>query len=641
MKKALAIVLAAAMAFGMAACGGNTTSTNTSTGTSTSTAGTSTAGEGKVYYLNFKPEQADDWVELAAEYTKQTGVPVDVVTAASNTYESTLKAEMAKSNAPTLFQVNGPVGLASWKDYCYNLADSELYSHLSSDSFALKEGDNVYGIAYVIETYGLIYNKALLNEYMAKDYAVIKSVDELNNFETLKAVAEDITAHKDDLGFAAFTSAGMDSSSDWRFKTHLANLPVYYEYKADGITSTAAIKGTYLENYKNIWDLYINNATCQPTMLGSKTGDEAASEFAMGEAVFYQNGTWAYNDIKDYEVADEDMGMMPIYIGAEGEENQGLCTGSENYWCVNSKASAEDIQATLDFVNWCVTSDTGREAVIKSVDELNNFETLKAVAEDITAHKDDLGFAAFTSAGMDSSSDWRFKTHLANLPVYYEYKADGITSTAAIKGTYLENYKNIWDLYINNATCQPTMLGSKTGDEAASEFAMGEAVFYQNGTWAYNDIKDYEVADEDMGMMPIYIGAEGEENQGLCTGSENYWCVNSKASAEDIQATLDFVNWCVTSDTGREALKEMGFVCPFDTYTQEYLPENPLVLAANEDVAAGHDTVDWCFTTMPSEEWKNGVGAALLEYAQGTQDWSAVQTAFVDGWATEYQAANG
>ena len=450
MKKALAIVLAAAMAFGMAACGGNTTSTNTSTGTSTSTAGTSTAGEGKVYYLNFKPEQADDWVELAAEYTKQTGVPVDVVTAASNTYESTLKAEMAKSNAPTLFQVNGPVGLASWKDYCYNLADSELYSHLSSDSFALKEGDNVYGIAYVIETYGLIYNKALLNEYMAKDYAVIKSVE-----------------------------------------------------------------------------------------------------------------------------------------------------------------------------------------------ELNNFETLKAVAEDITAHKDDLGFAAFTSAGMDSSSDWRFKTHLANLPVYYEYKADGITSTAAIKGTYLENYKNIWDLYINNATCQPTMLGSKTGDEAASEFAIGEAVFYQNGTWAYNDIKDYEVADEDMGMMPIYIGAEGEENQGLCTGSENYWCVNSKASAEDIQATLDFVNWCVTSDTGREALKEMGFVCPFDTYTQEYLPENPLVLAANEDVAAGHDTVDWCFTTMPSEEWKNGVGAALLEYAQGTQDWSAVQTAFVDGWATEYQAANG
>ena len=43
---------------------------------------------------------------------------------------------------------------------------------------------------------------------------------------------------------------------------------------------------------------------------------------------------------------------------------------------------------------------------------------------------------------------------------------------------------------------------------------------------------------------------------------------------------------------------------------------------------------------MPSENWKNGVGSALLEYAQGTGDWDGVTTAFVDGWATEYAAAN-
>ena len=158
------------------------------------------------------------------------------------------------------------------------------------------------------------------------------------------------------------------------------------------------------------------------------------------------------------------------------------------------------------------------DASIKSIDDLNNFQALKTVAEEIQAHKDDLGVeGAFTSAGMDSSSDWRFKTHLANLPIYYEYKADGIDSTDAIKGTYLDNYKQIWDLYLNNSTCEPSMISSKTGDDAASEFALGEAVFYQNGTWAYNDIKDNEVADEDMGMLPIYIGVDGEENQGLCT----------------------------------------------------------------------------------------------------------------------------
>ena len=290
--------------------------------------------EGSVYYLNFKPEQADQWVELGEKYTEETGVPVTVVTAASGTYESTLKSEMAKDEAPTLFQVNGPVGLASWKDYCYDLKDTEIYKQLTSEEFALTNEDgSVPGIAYVIETYGLIYNKALLNDYFETDGAVVKSVEEINSFDTLKAVADDIQAKKDDLGIeGAFASAGFDASSDWRFKTHLANLPIYYEYQADGIDSTDAIKGTYLENFKNIFDLYITDSTCEPSVLSSKTGEDAASEFALGDAVFYQNGTWAYNDVKDNEVADVDMGMLPIYIGVEGEENQGLCTGSENYW---------------------------------------------------------------------------------------------------------------------------------------------------------------------------------------------------------------------------------------------------------------------------------------------------------------------
>lgn len=433
MKKVLSVALSAAMVAGMAAV-------------------PASAEGGKVYYLNFKPEQAEQWEDLAAAYTEETGVEVTVVTAASGTYESTLKSEMAKSEAPTLFQVNGPVGLATWKDYCLDLKDSEVYKNLKSDDFALvNEDGSVSGIAYVIETYGIIYNKALMNAYFETEGAVVTSMDEINNFDTFKAVVEDIQAKKDDLG-----------------------------------------------------------------ILG-----------------------------------------------------------------------------------------------------------------------------AFTSAGMDSSSDWRFKTHLANLPIYYEYEADGIGSTDAIKGTYLDNYKAIWDLYINNATCEPTMLSGKTGEDAASEFALGEAVFYQNGTWAYGDIQDNEVADEDLGMMPIYIGAEGEENQGLCTGSENYWCVNSQASEEDIQATLDFLNWVVTSETGKEALtQEMGFVTPFSSIGDEYAPANPLVIAANEDIAAGHTAVAWCFTTMPSENWKNGVGSALLEYAQGTGEWDGVVSAFVDGWATEYAAAN-
>ncbi len=395
MKKALALVLAGAMALSLAACG--STPSSTATSGSTPASGASTAS-GKVYYLNFKPEQDQQWQDLAKVYTEQTGVPVEVVTAASGNYETTLMAEMGKSDAPTLFQVNGPVGLANWKDYCYDLSGSDIYSQLTSDAYALKEGDTVYGIGYVIESYGLIVNKTLLAE---AGY----TVEDIQSFEDLKAVAEDITARKDELGFAAFTSAGMDGSSDWRYKTHLANLPIYFEYQDEGITSTDAIKGTYLDNYKNIWDLYINNSTCDPSELAAKTGDDSRNEFLAGEAVFFQNGSWEYANLTgEGKFTDDDLAMIPIYIGVGDEADQGLCTGTENYWCVNNMASEEDIQATLDFINWCVTSEEGTTAM---ANEMGFVIPFKGAAESPNLFvKQD---AEMTAAGKTPVS-WNFTT---------------------------------------------------------------------------------------------------------------------------------------------------------------------------------------------------------------------------------------
>ena len=394
-KKILALVLAASMAGGMlAGCGSTSGGDETAKGDKSS---------GKVYYLNFKPEQADQWVELAKEYTDETGVQVDVQTAASGTYESQLKSEMAKDEAPTLFQVNGPVGLATWKDYCYDLSGSDVYKDVESDDYVLKDGDAVDGIAYVIETYGLIYNKALLNKYFELPDASIKSIDDLNNFQALKTAAEEIQAHKDDLGVeGAFTSAGMDSSSDWRFKTHLANLPIYYEYKADGIDSTDAIKGTYLDNYKQIWDLYLNNSTCEPSMISSKTGDDAASEFSLGEAVFYQNGSWEYSELaKTFK--DDELAMIPIYFGVD-DANEGLATGTENYWCVNKNASEADVKATLDFMNWCVTSEAGTKSMAEDMGFTIPFKTAEAPSN-VFVKQD----AEYTEAGLTPVS-WNFTT---------------------------------------------------------------------------------------------------------------------------------------------------------------------------------------------------------------------------------------
>ncbi|BAK47892.1 MAG: ABC transporter substrate-binding protein [Lachnospiraceae bacterium] len=358
-KRWVAIALVGAMAGTMLAGCGSSSSGGNSGSASGSSAGaetTKSSGKGSVYYLNFKPEADKAWKSLAKEYQKETGTEVKVVTAASNEYETTLTSEMGKSGAPTLFQVNGVNGLKNWKDYCYDLSGSDVYKQLTNDAYTLKDGDKVDGIAYVTECYGLIVNTKLLKKagYTTKD---------IQSFKDLKKVAEDITKRSSKLGFAAFTSAGMDGSSDWRFKTHLANMPIYFEYKDEGVDSSETLKGTYLDNYRNIFDLYINNSTCKGSELSSKTADDSESEFTKGKAVFFQNGSWEYANLKKAGMKDDELAMIPIYIGAGDEAKQGLCSGTENYWCVNSQASKEDIQATLDFMNWCVTSKTGTKAM--------------------------------------------------------------------------------------------------------------------------------------------------------------------------------------------------------------------------------------------------------------------------------------
>ena len=334
-------------------------------------AGKGEDAKGSVYYLNFKPEADAAWQKLAKAYTEETGVEVKVVTAAEGKYEETLKAEIDKKDAPTLFQISGAVGYEKWKEYCEDFSGSKIYGELTSDDFAIKSGNGVYGIAYVYEGYGLITNKALLKKAGYE-------MSDIKDYASLEKVCKDITSKKDTLGFSAFTSAGLDGSSSWRFSGHLANLPLYYEFKDDNVNSQpATIKGKYLDNFKKLWDLYIENAAVAKGDNVPATGDDAVAQFKEQKAVFYQNGTWAYNDIK--AIGDENIGYLPIYFGVD-DAKEGLSCGTENYWAVNSTASEADKKATLDFLYWVATSDKGTTALAADMGFVSPFKAAKPVA---------------------------------------------------------------------------------------------------------------------------------------------------------------------------------------------------------------------------------------------------------------------
>ncbi len=414
----------------------------------------------EIYFLNFKPEIAEVYDKVAADYEEETGVKVKVVTAASGTYEQTLKSEIAKSDPPTIFQINGPVGYQSWKDYTLDLKSTDLYSYLSDPGLAVTSDDGVYGIPYVVEGYGIIYNNAIMDKYFAlEDRATeVASMDEINNFETLKAVVEDMQANKDDLGIeGVFASTSMGPGEQWRWQTHTANMPLFYEFS-------------------------------------DKAGD--------GDPIM---------------------------------------------------------------------------------------------------------------AGLDS---------------------------AEIDFSYAANFKNIFDLYINNSSTEKGLLGSKTTDDAMADFALGKAAMVQNGNWAWGQVNEVDgnvVVEDDIKYLPIYTGVTGEENQGLCIGTENYFSVNSQADEAKQKASIEFLEWLFTSDTGKKyVVEELGFIAPFNTFTDDEKPEDPLAKEVLAWMEKGVNSVPWTFATFPSEDFKNDFGDALLEYINGNMEWSEVETIVKDSWASEY-----
>ena len=211
MKKLFAMLLALVMVLSFAACG------NEPEGEAT----------GSVYWLNFKPESDEVLKDLAAKYTEETGVPVEILTAASGTYNETLTAEMDKSNAPTIFVVS-PNGVPTWGDYCLDLTDTAIANELATDAYNVYDEDGkLVSIGYCYECYGIIVNPTLIEKAGYK-------MDDLKNFEGLKKVAEDIHKRAKELGFDAFSASDMDGSSSWRFTGHMANLEYYYESRDAG-----------------------------------------------------------------------------------------------------------------------------------------------------------------------------------------------------------------------------------------------------------------------------------------------------------------------------------------------------------------------------------------------------------------------
>lgn len=419
----------------------------------------------EVYFLNFKPEIAEVYeTKVAPAFEKENpGYKLKVVTAASGTYEQTLKSEQAKSNPPVIFQTNGPVGLASSKNEAASLEGTDFYKLLADKSMALKLDGVVSAIPYAVEGYGIIYNDAIMRKYfeLPNKAVAISSADEINNFATLKAVVEDMQKNKDALGIkGVFASTSMSAGNQWRWQTHTVNVPLFYEYSEKDPSASPLMTGLnsstfdfkYNENFKNLMDLYTNNSVTEKTLLGSKSVDDSMAEFALGQCAMVQNGNWAAAQIlgtAGNKVAKEDIKFLPLYMGIPGEESAGLCVGTENYLCINKNASPEAQKGADVFLTWLFSSSTGKQLVSNDLMFITPFNSFSAselpsdpLSQQVSLWMNKLGISSVAwTFNAIPSEEWKNAFGSALLS-YFE----GKTSWNDVVKTAQEQWTSEWNI---------------------------------------------------------------------------------------------------------------------------------------------------------------------------------------------------
>lgn len=427
------------------------------------------------------------------------------------------------------------------------------------------------------------------------------------------------------LGLAACgNSSSSDSSSSSSSSSNSDDRSgnVYWlNFKPELDTAAQKLASDYMEKYPNV-KVKVQTAASgnyEPTLTSEMDKSEAPTLFIIGNQAGVKEWADYAMDLSDTPIANE------------------LTTNDYNLYDESGKL------VSIGYCYECYGIVVNKDLVEKaghSVDDIKDFDSLKTVVEDIHKNASTLGFDAFVATDLDSSASWRVVGHLANLEYFYEEKDSGSKWTeapATISGKYLPNYKKLFDLAINNSLVEPNTLATG-GHDPSTQFAEGKAAFIFTGSFGY---KDFEGKVANSCCIPYYCGVDGEENAGLNCGTENCWAINDNASDEDKKATMDFMVWLVSDPDASKTMVENLGILPYKN-----APEgaNPYLNNAKEYQDKGCYTMDWATNFQPNvNDYRAALVSALNAYTADPSDstWADVETAFVDGWASNYKKVNG
>ena len=337
MKRILPLLLSLCMILALAACGhGDEESSAEEVLT------------GTVRYMNSDPALQESWQRIAEAYTAERGVPVEIISSGTENYMTDLNYALNSGSAPVLFDVHSAAEFRQVEPICKNITGQKVLNQVITNAFSLSKDfvwnatENFGAVGYSIDSYGFLVNRVLLEKagYHFSD---------LKDLASLSAAAADIQSRAGELGITGAFSA-VDSVV---FCSNLYNACAFPTLESAGYANPQ-----FLEDVPGQMRGLIDVITANGAGLSSYND---LNSFIQGRTVFCPATVSDYSAEMEAGIGYENVGFIPLYCGVGKEEDQGLCTNANRFWCVNENASEEDQKAALDFISWVAEEEISND----------------------------------------------------------------------------------------------------------------------------------------------------------------------------------------------------------------------------------------------------------------------------------------
>ncbi|MGE8206582.1 ABC transporter substrate-binding protein [Heyndrickxia sp. NPDC080065] len=347
--------------------------------------------------FQFKVEFKDQFKAIAKKYEDEhKGVKINITTVGGGEdYGAALKSKFASGNEPTIYNVGGPQDVQDWEGKLADLSDTKAASlALNGTLEGVKKDNQVLGLPYNQEGYGLIYNTKIFEK---------AGIDpkKITSYAALEDAVKTLDSKKKDLGLESVFA--LPAKETWVTGLHLSNTFISPEFNGNVLDAYNAKKVDfkYGDSFKKVLDLQ-NKYSAQPTV-SLDYSQQVEELFSTGKVAIIQQGNWVYGSIAgiDQDLADNGVGILPIPV--VGFKEDSIPVGVPMYWAVNKNKDSKEVAEAKKFLDWLYTSDTGKEAVI------NDFKFIPAYdGFDASKISDPLAKAVYQYAQDGKTIGWVF-----------------------------------------------------------------------------------------------------------------------------------------------------------------------------------------------------------------------------------------